>query len=213
MPWTADDYPDSLKNFTAPVRKKAIEIANALLEDEQYGEGRAIAIATAQAQQWANERDIPVKKKGADGDSEAGSVDKGASVHVVHHEDGWAVRSGSSDVAKVHDTKNDAVVYGRKLARRHNTDLVIHGADGKIQSQESQREKSSDERYHVCPRGDEWVVNKEGSDRAIRVFDRKSDAVAAGTQMARNQYGTLVIHDESGDTQRCRDFARTPARG
>jgi uncharacterized protein YdaT len=62
MPWTKTDYPDSLKNFTAKVRNKAIEIANALMEDEGYDEGRAIAIATAQAKEWAENRDIQIKK-------------------------------------------------------------------------------------------------------------------------------------------------------
>ena len=56
MPWSKDDYPDSMKNLTEEVREKAIDIANALLEKEGYDEGRAIAIATKQAEQWAEDR-------------------------------------------------------------------------------------------------------------------------------------------------------------
>lgn len=63
MPWDKDRYPESLKNFTAPVREKAVDIANALLEDG-YEEGRAIAIATAQAKEWADNRHKQVRKKG-----------------------------------------------------------------------------------------------------------------------------------------------------
>lgn len=63
MPWTDDNYPDSLKNFMAPVRRKAVEIANALLEDGME-EGRAISIATAQAKEWAENRGKQVRKKG-----------------------------------------------------------------------------------------------------------------------------------------------------
>ncbi len=37
MPWTDDDYPTSMKNLTAEVRRKAIDIANALLDDG-YGD-------------------------------------------------------------------------------------------------------------------------------------------------------------------------------
>jgi hypothetical protein len=33
MPWTKTDYPNSMKNLLAAVRNKAIEIANALLEE------------------------------------------------------------------------------------------------------------------------------------------------------------------------------------
>jgi len=62
MPWTKTDYPQSLKNFHAPVRNKAIEIANALLEDGKE-EGSAIAIATAKAEEWAENRGKKVKKK------------------------------------------------------------------------------------------------------------------------------------------------------
>ncbi|MFE0555902.1 hypothetical protein ACFW1P_08195 [Paenibacillus sp. NPDC058910] len=51
MPWNKHDYPPSMKNLEPRVRNKAVEIANALLE-EDYDEGRAIAIATAKAQEW-----------------------------------------------------------------------------------------------------------------------------------------------------------------
>ncbi|MGF1458392.1 MAG: hypothetical protein ACFBSG_05130 [Leptolyngbyaceae cyanobacterium] len=61
MPWTYDDYSDSLKNFTPEVRQKAIDIANALL-DEGSDKGRAIAIATAKAEEWAENRDKPIQK-------------------------------------------------------------------------------------------------------------------------------------------------------
>jgi uncharacterized protein YdaT len=52
MPWSKNDYPPSMKNLDERVREKAVEIANALLRDG-YEEGRAIAIATSQAEEWA----------------------------------------------------------------------------------------------------------------------------------------------------------------
>lgn len=63
MPWDKNNYPDSMKNLTAEVRNKAIEIANALIE-QGYEEGRAIAIATSQAEEWAENRDKQIKKDG-----------------------------------------------------------------------------------------------------------------------------------------------------
>ncbi|MDX2160075.1 MAG: DUF2188 domain-containing protein [bacterium] len=63
MPWTDQDYPQSLKNLMAPVRRKAIEIANALVEREHMEEGRAIAIATAKAEEWAKNRRQQIYKK------------------------------------------------------------------------------------------------------------------------------------------------------
>jgi uncharacterized protein YoaH (UPF0181 family) len=64
MPWNKDNYPVSMKNLTEPVRNKAVEIANALL-DQGYEEGRAIAIATAQAEEWAANRDITIREEKA----------------------------------------------------------------------------------------------------------------------------------------------------
>ncbi len=44
MPWNAQRYPSSMKNLPPLARRKAIEIANALLK-EGYDEGRCIRIA------------------------------------------------------------------------------------------------------------------------------------------------------------------------
>lgn len=63
MPWTDENYPQSMKNLMAPVRRKAIEIANALIEEEKMEDGRAIAIATAKAEEWAKNRKQQIYKK------------------------------------------------------------------------------------------------------------------------------------------------------
>ncbi len=55
MPWNDTHFPRSMAHLPAPVRAKAIEIANALLA-QGYGEGRAIRIAIAQARRWAGAR-------------------------------------------------------------------------------------------------------------------------------------------------------------
>ncbi len=52
MPWSESHFPRSMANLPPPVRTKAIEIANALLE-QGYDEGKAIRIAIAQARRWA----------------------------------------------------------------------------------------------------------------------------------------------------------------
>ena len=51
MPWTELRYPVSMRNLPAGLRRKAIAIANALLE-EGYEDGRAIRIAIAQSRRW-----------------------------------------------------------------------------------------------------------------------------------------------------------------
>ncbi|AEI41161.1 hypothetical protein [Paenibacillus mucilaginosus] len=68
MPWRDGDYPPSMKNMDPQIRHKAVEIANALLEDG-HEEGRAIAIATAKAKEWheahggGEARDAPTSQK------------------------------------------------------------------------------------------------------------------------------------------------------
>jgi uncharacterized protein YdaT len=52
MPWNEAYYPRSMRDLPPEVRSKAIEIANALLE-EGHDEGTAIRIAIAKAKQWA----------------------------------------------------------------------------------------------------------------------------------------------------------------
>lgn len=55
MPWNEFYYPRSMEHLPPLVRSKAIEIANALLE-EGYEEGMAIRIAIAKAKEWAERR-------------------------------------------------------------------------------------------------------------------------------------------------------------
>ena len=55
MPWDEAYYPRSMRNLLPEVRSKAIEIANALLE-EGYDERKAIRIAIAKAKQWTGQK-------------------------------------------------------------------------------------------------------------------------------------------------------------
>jgi uncharacterized protein YdaT len=55
MPWDETYYPRSMRKLPPKVRLKAIEIADALLE-EGHEEGKAIRIAIAKAKEWAEGR-------------------------------------------------------------------------------------------------------------------------------------------------------------
>ena len=57
MPWNESYYPRSMEHLPPLVRSKAIEIANALLE-EGYEEGMAIRIAIPKAKEWAERRGL-----------------------------------------------------------------------------------------------------------------------------------------------------------
>lgn len=50
----------------------------------------------------------------------------------------WAVQTdGTQRADSLHDRKSDAVVRGRELAENKQTELVIKGADGRIQQKNS----------------------------------------------------------------------------
>lgn len=55
MPWSMKDYPASLKNLEKPVKKKAIDIANAMI-DEGYEDGRAIVDCDKQSKGMGGKR-------------------------------------------------------------------------------------------------------------------------------------------------------------
>ncbi len=52
MPWTPQRYPPTMSHLPLALRLKAIEIANAML-DQGCDEGMAIRVAIAAAKKWA----------------------------------------------------------------------------------------------------------------------------------------------------------------
>lgn len=58
--------------------------------------------------------------------------------HVVPHADGWAVRGeGAERASSVHRTQQEAIDRGREIARNQNSELLIHGRDGRIRERDS----------------------------------------------------------------------------
>lgn len=59
-------------------------------------------------------------------------------IHVVPHKDGWAVKKeGNERASSVHQTQRDAIDIGREAAQSANSELVIHGRDGRIRDKDS----------------------------------------------------------------------------
>ena len=58
--------------------------------------------------------------------------------HVVPYQDNWAVRKeNSSRVSSIHKTQGEAIIAGRKTAKRERSELVIHSPNGKIRDKDS----------------------------------------------------------------------------
>ena len=138
MPWNKQDYPVSMKNLEPRVRHKAIEIANALLDDG-YEEGRSIAIATAKAEEWDENHPAPESSKSDSTErrhSEPVSSSKSHdNIHVVPTDSGWAIKEeGKSTYLSTFDTKAEAVDKAKELSSKQNIRAIIHNQDGQIAS-------------------------------------------------------------------------------
>jgi len=62
------------------------------------------------------------------------------STHVVHNggRGGWDIKQSGGEKSSGHfDRKQDAVDRAREISRHQQTELVIHGLDGKIQRKDS----------------------------------------------------------------------------
>jgi len=67
MPWSYKDYPPAMKNLSVKERHKAIEIANAILEEGKLDEGAAIAAGISKA------KDVVAAKANKKADSKSKS--------------------------------------------------------------------------------------------------------------------------------------------
>lgn len=58
--------------------------------------------------------------------------------HIVPHGDDWAVRgAGNKRVTSVHPTQREAIDRGREIAKNQESELVIHGENGRIREKNS----------------------------------------------------------------------------
>ena len=114
-------YPTSMQYMDTPIRDKAFDIFNALL-DEGYDDGQAIPIAIAQAMKWAQ-----VNRNGHD------SRSSGQCVHVVPHPDGWAVRRADAQRSNfVFKRMGDAKTKALEIGKREQVGVVLHDEYGEV---------------------------------------------------------------------------------
>ena len=62
----------------------------------------------------------------------------GKSQHVVPSATGWSVqRAGATRASSRHATQQEAIAAATQIARRQQTELYIHGRDGRIRERNS----------------------------------------------------------------------------
>lgn len=59
-------------------------------------------------------------------------------VHVVPHQDGWAVkREGNQRASSTHGTQKQAEAAGRSTAKTDQVEFFLHGKNGQIRQRDS----------------------------------------------------------------------------
>jgi len=62
----------------------------------------------------------------------------GKNQHVVPHDSGWAVKgAGNSKATSVHSTQADAIQQARGIAQNQESEMLIHGQNGRIRERNS----------------------------------------------------------------------------
>ena len=69
--------------------------------------------------------------------------------------------------------------------------------------------------YHVVPDkvSGKWKLKKQGSDRALKAFDKKQDAINRGKEIAKKQpLGQLKVHKTDGTIQTEYSYGSDPKK-
>jgi len=132
MPYTKDDYPSSMKNLDKDVKEKAIEILNAIINDNSMKESLAIPTAISRAKDWAKNKGKKVFN------TESDKKKHGKDLYVLPKNDEWAVKYEEAEKSSfVFDTKEKAVEKAKEEAKKNNTNLIIYRKSGSIQKKHS----------------------------------------------------------------------------
>jgi hypothetical protein len=63
--------------------------------------------------------------------------------------------------------------------------------------------------YELVKKGDEWRFRQYSSNRAIRIFENKSEGINFSTKYMQNHGGSLKIKREDGTIQEERTYPRS----
>lgn len=58
----------------------------------------------------------------------------------------------------------------------------------------------------IVPSGDEWAVQRQKAERALKTFDTKAKAQDYGSELAKSEKSALIIKNSDGQVQESRDY-------
>lgn len=141
MPWNKTNYPNSMKNLPVKVRNKAIEIANALLDERSMEEGILIATAISRAKDWAANRGLETT---TDKSRSTDVKQHGEDRYVIPHEEKeWAVKKeATKKVEKTFRNKSEAIKLAKEKAQKAKSGVTIQRRTGKVEKRISYNPKN-----------------------------------------------------------------------
>ncbi|MES1228254.1 MAG: DUF2188 domain-containing protein [Armatimonadota bacterium] len=64
-------------------------------------------------------------------------------------------------------------------------------------------------KYHLTFKDSQWKLKPEGASRAVKVFEKKRDAIKGSAEYLRDREGSLRIHKKDGTIQEERTYPRS----
>lgn len=65
----------------------------------------------------------------------------------------------------------------------------------------------STDQIHVVPRDEDWIVKREGQDRAVSTHSTQLEAIEAGKKLAQPKEGNLIVHRQDGTFREVRNYS------
>ncbi|RUL87806.1 DUF2188 domain-containing protein [Tautonia sociabilis] len=110
-------------------------------------------------------------------------------LHVVPHEDGWAIKQeGDDEAVSVHASQADAVAKAERLAADREVNLIVHREDGAFDHVENFKEADGNGRGRGAASSRERAGNRTAGTDGLRSIDgepiRLHDVASVGSRVS-----------------------------
>jgi len=210
MPWSIQDYPDSLKNFDKVERKKIIEIGNELLADG-YKEDRAIPIAVSQGKDWYenasqseideySQKEIPKDSENQESENPRTEL-LDNDVEVYFENNKWAVKTvNAKQPVETFEEKDDALERSKDIAENKESNVISYSKDGKKINEEGPDSSVAND-VEVYFEDNVWKAKTVSAEKPSKSFEKKEDALERAKEIAEENNSKLISYTKDGERQ------------